>query len=56
MVKMVKEFLLRCLRVWRITRKPEPKEFKVTSKVSAIGIAIFGLLGFAIALILSFLR
>lgn len=35
-------------RVLRITRKPNMVEFKTIIKVSALGMAVIGLLGFAI--------
>ena len=47
-----KEFALRCLRVWRITRKPGMAEFKDISKVSAIGTLIIGFIGFVLAIII----
>lgn len=35
-------------RVWQTTRKPTGPEFKTVAIVSALGIAIIGLLGFAL--------
>jgi protein transport protein SEC61 subunit gamma-like protein len=53
----VKSFLLKCKRVWHIMKKPSKKEFNTTAKVSGIGIAILGILGFLVSLIMkSFLR
>jgi protein transport protein SEC61 subunit gamma-like protein len=52
----IREFLKKCIRVWRITRKPTVEEFKIISKVSAIGILIIGFIGFLISLIMNFLR
>ena len=51
MVK-IKSFLLKCKRVWHIMRKPSKKEFNTTAKVSAIGIAILGALGFLVSLLM----
>ncbi len=52
---MVKEKLSRffqeALRVLRVTRKPTMEEYKVISKVSAIGILLIGLLGFILRLV-----
>ncbi|MBI5148881.1 protein translocase SEC61 complex subunit gamma [Candidatus Pacearchaeota archaeon] len=48
----IRDFLLRCMRVWKITRKPEVREFKDISKVSAIGTLIIGFIGFLIAIII----
>jgi len=47
-----KSFLLKCRRVWQVLKKPTKDEFEQIAKISAIGIAIIGLLGFIIALIM----
>jgi len=44
----LKQFSLECIRVLRITRKPTGEEFKTIVKISALGIAVIGLLGFAL--------
>ena len=43
-----KSFILESIRVFKITKKPSGTEFKTIVKVSALGIAIIGLLGFLI--------
>jgi protein transport protein SEC61 subunit gamma-like protein len=48
----IKSFLLKCRRVWQVLKKPTKKEFEQTTKISAIGIALIGLVGFIIALIM----
>lgn len=53
MIKL-KSFMAQCGRVWHLLRKPTMEEFKSVSKISAIGLGIIGLLGFAIAAIMSF--
>lgn len=42
----LKETIDNYIRVLKISRKPTMDEFKQTSKVSAIGIAIIGIIGF----------
>ncbi len=42
-------FYLQCVRVWHLLRKPTGDEFKVVSKVSALGILAIGAVGFIIA-------
>ncbi len=49
----IKSFLTQCVRVWHILRKPDNQEFKVTVKVSAIGILLIGLIGFVVSVIVS---
>ncbi len=51
----VKSFLGQCRRVWRILKKPDSHEYKITAKVAAIGLGVVGLMGFAISLIMNFL-
>jgi len=53
MLPQLKEFLEKCKRVWKVTRKPNTKEFKIISKVSAIGVLIIGLIGFLISLVMN---
>jgi protein translocase SEC61 complex gamma subunit len=44
----LKSFFLQSKRVWHVLKKPTGVEFKTISKVSAIGILIFGAIGFLI--------
>ncbi len=46
-----KGFLTECRRVLRVTKKPNKTEFRTIVKISGIGIAIIGLLGFIISFI-----
>ena len=46
-----KSFINECVRVLKITVKPTMYEFKTIVKVSALGIAIIGLIGFIITMI-----
>ena len=48
----IKSFLAKCKRVWLALKKPTKKEFSMVAKISAIGIAILGLMGFFISLIM----
>jgi len=52
----LKEFIAECKRVLLVTKKPDKEEFKVTVKVSALGIAVLGAIGFIIAIIARLLR
>lgn len=42
----LKGFAIECRRVLRVTKKPSNLEFKTIVKVSALGIALIGLVGF----------
>jgi protein transport protein SEC61 subunit gamma-like protein len=44
----LKTFIRECIRVLRVTKKPTSFEFKSIVKITAIGMAIIGLLGFII--------
>ena len=49
-------FIVACVRVLRVTKKPTTEEFKAIIKVSGLGIALIGLIGFIIQLIKEYLR
>ncbi len=46
----LKSFLRECFRVLQLTKKPTKEEFKIIIKVSLIGIALIGLIGFLVLL------
>lgn len=50
MVKL-KSFFVECVRVVRVTKKPNKETFKMIVKVSALGMALIGAVGFVISLI-----
>ena len=52
MIQQASSFFLKCKRVWFSLKKPTKEEFTLTSKVSAIGIGILGVLGFAISVLM----
>ncbi len=43
-------------RVLRMARKPEPEEFKQTSNIVLVGIAVIGGIGFAVFLFMTWLQ
>lgn len=48
----LKAFIAKSKRVWLILKKPTRKEYEMIAKISAIGIAIIGVVGFLIAIIM----
>ena len=46
----------RYARVLRMARKPEPEEFKQTSNIVLVGIAVIGGIGFVIFLFMDWLQ
>jgi len=46
-----KTFFQECKRVYKVTKKPSMEEFKAIVKISGIGIAIIGFIGFMIQII-----
>jgi len=46
-----KTFINECLRVLRVTRKPNKIEFKTIVKVSGLGMIVVGFIGFVITMI-----
>ena len=47
-MQKVRHFLSECVRVLKVTKKPTGEEFKTIVKVSGVGIAIIGAIGFVI--------
>lgn len=47
----LKRFSKECLRVLRVTKKPDKEEFTTIAKVTGLGMLIIGLIGFIIYLI-----
>ena len=46
--KKLKRFWIECKRVLRVTKKPDGPEFKLVVKISALGMAVIGIIGFLI--------
>ena len=46
----IKAFIQECLRVLKVTKKPDAIEFKTVVKVSGLGILIIGLIGFVVTM------
>jgi len=44
----IKSFVEECIRVLKVTKKPDAVEFKTIVKVSGLGILIIGLIGFIV--------
>ena len=47
----LKVFAVECKRVLKVTKKPDSEELKTIVKVSGLGMAVIGLIGFTIAMI-----
>jgi len=47
----LKSFINECIRVLRVTKKPDKVEFTTIVKVSGLGILIIGLVGFVIQMV-----
>ena len=47
----IKDFVRECRRVLKVTKKPTNVEFKTIVKMSGLGIAIIGILGFLISMV-----
>lgn len=47
----IKRFYEECKRVLIVTKKPDAIEFKTVVKVSGLGIALIGLIGFVITMV-----
>lgn len=47
-LQKLKDFWTECVRVIRVTKKPDKGEFKTIVKISGIGMAIIGFIGFLV--------
>lgn len=52
----VRSKLLEYKRVLKITKKPDMEEFKMIVKVTGLGMAIIGFIGFLISMVFRFLN
>jgi len=52
----IKSFLMQCIRVWHILRKPTNEEFKSISKIAALGVLAIGVIGFIISVVLTIFK
>lgn len=52
----IAELVKRCIRIFYISRKPTPAEWSKVAKVTALGMFIFGLVGFIISFVFSIIR
>ncbi len=52
----IRELLKRCHRILFISRKPTGDEFQKVMKVTALGMFLFGLVGFVISVLFGLLR
>jgi protein transport protein SEC61 subunit gamma-like protein len=49
----MKELIRRCVRIMHISRKPNAIEFEKVAKVTALGMAVFGVIGLLVSLVLN---
>jgi len=47
-MESLKAFILECKRVLRVTKKPDKQEFITIVKISSIGMAVIGVVGFLV--------
>jgi protein transport protein SEC61 subunit gamma-like protein len=52
----IAELVKRCIRIIYISRKPTPAEYPKVAKVTALGMFLFGLVGFIISAISNFVN
>lgn len=55
MIKL-KSFFVECVRVVRVTKKPDKKTYFTIVKVSALGMAIIGAVGFLLSLVATMIK
>jgi len=50
----LKNFIQECVRVLKVTKKPNNEELKIIVKISGMGILIIGIIGFIIQMLWQF--
>ncbi|MGN0176711.1 MAG: protein translocase SEC61 complex subunit gamma [Methanobrevibacter sp.] len=45
------KFIKDCKRVLKVAKKPDGKEYRDLAKISALGVAVIGVIGFVIVLL-----
>ena len=51
----INELIRRCIRILHISRKPTAAEYNKVARVTALGMLLFGLIGFIITIIFGLL-
>jgi protein transport protein SEC61 subunit gamma-like protein len=51
MKSKMRRFVTQCIRVLKITKRPDRDEYKMLVKVSGLGIAVIGMIGFILHVI-----
>ena len=52
----LKSFSQQCIRVWHLLKKPDKQEFTTVAKVSALGLGLIGVIGFAISMLMGIFK
>ncbi len=55
-ISKLKSFALECKRVLTVTKKPSKTELSTTVKVSGVGIALIGMIGFILYVAVTLIR
>jgi len=50
----LKSFFFKSKRVWYVLKKPTKEEFLMITKISALGIFVVGIAGFAISIVMGY--
>lgn len=52
----IPELVKRCIRIIHISRKPTPDEYSKVARITALGMLIFGFVGFVVSILLGLVR
>lgn len=55
LVERIQRLIRESRRVLLVSTKPDPEEFKLSSKITGIGLVIIGMIGFAIFLAFAYI-
>jgi len=52
----ISELLKRCIRIMYISRKPTGEEYSQVARITALGMLLFGFVGFVVSIVLGLVR
>jgi len=53
-LERINNFIQKCRRVLLVASKPDPEEFKLSAKITGLGIVIVGAIGFALFMLFTY--
>ena len=55
MLERLKNFISKAKRVVLVSTKPDPEEFRISAKITGLGMLLIGVIGFAVFMVFALL-